>query len=225
VINDVADRDIDPHVARTRDRPVAAGRVTPAEALSLFVGLCGVAFALVVQLNLLTVLLAVPAVVLAATYPYAKRFHSLPQAHLGLAFAWGIPMAYAAVTGAVDLELCTLLMLATVLWAVVYDTFYAMVDRDDDERIGVRSSAILFGSHDRLVTGLLQIMVLAVLALAGWAAGRGAWFVLGLVAGAATFAYQQWLVRDRDRDACFRAFLNNHYFGAAVFLGLFLDYG
>jgi 4-hydroxybenzoate polyprenyltransferase len=222
VVNDVADREFDPHVARTKDRPIAAGRVSPAAAMRLFVVLCLVAFGLVTQLNLATMLLSVPALLIAASYPFAKRFHSLPQAHLGLAFAWGIPMAFAAVGAAVPWVLCAELMLATVLWAIAYDTFYAMVDRDDDLRIGVKSSAILFGRNDRLITAVLQAAVLVVLAIAGH--DRGPWFHGGLVAAGALAAYQQWLIRERDPALCLRAFLNNHYFGAAVFAGLALDY-
>jgi 4-hydroxybenzoate polyprenyltransferase len=222
VINDFADRDFDPHVARTRDRPIAAGRVTPGEALRLFVVLCLMAFGLVTQLNLATVLMSVPAVLIAASYPYAKRWHSMPQAHLGLAFAWGIPMAFTATGQAVPWLLCGELMLATLLWAVAYDTFYAMVDREDDRRVGVRSSAILFGRHDRAVTAVLQVLVLALLAHAGWQLGPA--YFAGLGVAAALAAWQQWLIRGRDRDRCFQAFLNNHWFGAAVFAGLAADF-
>jgi 4-hydroxybenzoate polyprenyltransferase len=218
VINDLADRGVDPHVARTRDRPIAAGRVTPDEALRLFVVLCLMAFGLVTQLNVATVLLSLPAVALVASYPYAKRFHSLPQAHLGLAFSWGIPMAFTATGQPVPWLLCAELMLATVLWAIAYDTFYAMVDRDDDLRVGVKSSAILFGRHDRAITAALQVAVLALLAHAGRDLG-GAYFA-GLGVAAALAGYQQWLVRDRVPERCFRAFLNNAWFGAAVFAGL-----
>jgi 4-hydroxybenzoate polyprenyltransferase len=218
VVNDLADREFDPHVARTRERPIAAGRVTPQEGVRLFVVLCLIAFGLVTQLNTTTVLLSLPAVAIAASYPFAKRFHALPQAHLGLAFSWGIPMAFTATGQPVPWLLCGELMTATVLWAVAYDTFYAMVDRDDDLRVGVKSSAILFGRHDRLVTGMLQVAVLALLAHAGRDLGQG--YVAGLAVAAVLAAYQQWLIRDRDREACFRAFLNNSYFGAAVFAGL-----
>lgn len=218
VVNDFADRAFDPHVERTKDRPIAAGRVAPEEALRLFVVLCLVAFALVTQLNLATVLLSLPAAALAVSYPYAKRFHSMPQAHLGLAFSWGIPMAFTALGKPVPWPLCLELMLANVLWAVAYDTFYAMVDRDDDLRVGVKSSAILFGRHDRLITAVLQVAVLALLAHAG--RGLGAPYFAGLGVAAALAAWQQWLIRDRSRERCFRAFLNNSWFGAAVFVGL-----
>jgi 4-hydroxybenzoate polyprenyltransferase len=220
VINDLADREFDPHVERTRDRPIAAGRVTPGEAIRLFVVLSLMAFGLVTQLNLTTVLLSVPAVLIAASYPYAKRFHSIPQAHLGLAFSWGIPMAFTALGKPVPWELCGLLMLANVLWAIAYDTFYAMVDRDDDLRVGVRSSAILFGRQDRLITALLQAAVLVLLAIAG--RDLGPWYAAGLGVAAILAGYQQWLIMERDRARCFRAFLNNAWFGAAVFAGLAL---
>ena len=221
VVNDLADRNFDPHVARTRDRPIAAGRVTPGEAVRLFVVLCLIAFGLVTQLNLTTVLLAAPAVLLAASYPYAKRFHALPQAHLGLAFSWGIPMAFAAIGKPVPWMLCAELMLATVLWAVAYDTFYAMVDREDDLRVGVKSSAILFGDHDRAITSALQLAVIVLLGIAG--RGLGFWYAAGLGVAAGLAVYQQWLIRARDRDLCFKAFLNNGWFGAAVFAGLALE--
>jgi 4-hydroxybenzoate polyprenyltransferase len=218
VVNDLADRAFDPHVARTKDRPIAAGRVTPDEALRLFVVLCLMAFGLVTQLNPATVLMSLPALALVASYPYAKRFHSLPQAHLGLAFSWGIPMAFTATGQPVPWLLCTELMLATVLWAVAYDTFYAMVDREDDRRIGVKSSAILFGRHDRAITAALQAAVLGLLAHAGRDLGPA--YFAGLGVAAVLAGYQQWLVRDRVPERCFRAFLNNHWFGAAVFAGL-----
>ena len=222
VVNDLADRDFDPHVARTKDRPIAAGRVTPAEGLRLFVVLCLIAFGFVTQLNTLTVLLSLPAVAIAASYPFAKRFHSLPQAHLGIAFAWGIPMAFAAVDGQVPLRLCGLLVLANVFWAMAYDTFYAMTDREDDLRIGVKSSAILFGRHDRLLTALLQAATLAALAVAGH--GRGAWYFAGLGVAALLAVHQQWLIRTREPARCLRAFLHNNWFGAVIFAGLVLDF-
>jgi len=224
VVNDLADRDFDPHVARTRDRPIAAGRVTPNEALRLFVGLCLVAFGFVTQLNTTTVLLSVPAVIIAATYPFAKRWHPLPQAHLGLAFSWGIPMTFTATGHPVPWLLCALLMLANACWAIAYDTFYAMADREDDLKVGVKSSAILFGRHDRTVIAVLQVATLVLLALAGRAGGRGIAYFAGLGVAAALAAYQQWLARDRDPQRCFRAFLNNTWLGAAVFAGLAADF-
>lgn len=223
VINDFADRGFDPHVARTRDRPIAAGRVTPGEALRLFVVLCLMAFGLVTQLNTATVLMAAPALVIAASYPFAKRWHAMPQAHLGLAFSWGIPMAFTAMGRPIPWDLCGLLILANVLWAIAYDTFYAMVDRADDLRIGVKSSAILFGRYDRLITAVLQLATLAVLAWAGRSLGPA--YALGLLVAAALAAYQQWLIRAREPALCFKAFLNNTWFGAAVSAGLALDLG
>jgi len=220
VVNDFADRGFDPHVARTRDRPIAAGRVTPAEAVALFAALCLAAFGLVMLLNTATVLLSFAAVALAATYPFAKRFHSLPQAHLGLAFAWGIPMAFTAMGRPVPWELCLLLMLATVLWAVAYDTFYAMADRADDLKIGVKSSAILFGRHDRLVVACLHGAALLALIRVGLLTGRGELYYTGLAVAAGLAVYQQWLTRDREPAKCFAAFLNNNWFGAAVFAGI-----
>lgn len=218
VVNDIADRDFDPHVERTKDRPIAAGRVAPQAALRLFVVLCLMAFGLVVQTNTPTVLLSLPAVAIAASYPFAKRLHSLPQAHLGIAFAWGIPMAFTAMGRPVPWDLCLALMAANVCWAIAYDTFYAMVDRDDDLKVGVKSSAILFGRHDRLVTALLQAATLALLAWAGRHLGPP--YFAGLLVAAGLAARQQWLIRERDRAACFRAFLNNTWFGAAVFAGI-----
>ncbi len=224
VINDYADRDFDPHVARTRDRPIAAGRVSPREALALFIVLGAAAFGLVLLLDRLTILLAAVGAFLAASYPYLKRYTYLPQFYLGAAFGWGIPMAFAAATGRVP-ALAWLLFAANVFWSVAYDTAYAMVDREDDRRIGVKSTAILFGRYDRLSIGLCHALALALLAAAGAAAARGWPYYAGLAAAAGFAAYQQWLIRDRRPEACFRAFLNNNWFGAAVFAGLALDYG
>lgn len=223
VINDFADRNIDPHVARTEDRPIAAGRVSSSEALVLFAVLCMVAFVLVLQLNTLTILLSIPAVLLAASYPFSKRFTYLPQAHLGAAFGWAVPMAFAALTVEVP-ALSWLLFLITLLWALVYDTFYAMCDRPDDLRIGVKSSAILFGRFDRLITACLQVVLLAGFVWVGQWVGLGCIYHSGLAVGACIMLYEQWLIRDREPEACFRAFLNNHWFGAVVFAGILFDY-
>jgi 4-hydroxybenzoate polyprenyltransferase len=222
VINDYADRDFDPHVARTRNRPIAAGRVRPREALVLFAILCLAAFGLVLTTNALTVALSVPGAVLAATYPFTKRWTYLPQAYLGAAFGWGIPMAFAAQTQSLP-AVAWWLFLANILWALVYDTFYALVDIEDDLRIGVKSSAILFGRHVQLITALLQCAVLAVLWLGGKLAGLGAWYVAGLAIAAGFALYQQWLIRDRSPPQCFKAFLNNNAFGAALFVGIWAD--
>lgn len=219
VINDYADRKIDPHVARTQDRPIAAGRVSPKEALILFSVICLIALLLVLQLNGLAIAMSVPAAALAASYPFTKRFTHLPQAYLGIAFGWGIPMGYAAQTGSVPF-MAWWLMAVVVLWAVVYDTFYAMVDRPDDLKIGVKSTAILFGRHDRLITGLLQMVIIAMLAAAGVWETLGWPYWVGLLAGSGLFVYQQILIRDREAQACFKAFLNNHWFGLVVLAGL-----
>lgn len=223
VINDYADRKVDGHVERTRGRPLASGRATPREALVLFVLLALLALAVAAPLNAAALWLSVPAVVIAASYPFAKRFHSLPQAHLGIAFSWGIPMAFAAVGGQVDWPMATLLMAANLCWTIAYDTLYAMVDRDDDLKIGVRSSAILFGRADLLIIGLLQLAALGLLAFAGWRMRLAVPYWLGLAVAASFVANQLWRVRHRDRAACFAAFLGNNRVGAVVFLGLALS--
>lgn len=223
VMNDYADRHFDPHVERTKDRPLAAGMVSEKEALLLAGFLVLLSALLLLPLNRLTWLLSVGAVFLAASYPFTKRFFAVPQAYLGIAFGFGIPMSFAAHAGAVP-AVAWAMLLANVFWAVAYDTEYAMVDRDDDLRIGVKSTAILFGAWDRWIILLLQLLMLALLTGVGLAAGRGNFYLLG-VAGAALLAgYQQYLIRNRERGACFRAFLSNHYYGMLVFLGLMLDY-
>ncbi len=222
-INDYADRDFDPYVERTRTRPLAAGRVQPKEAIVLFVVLSLAAFALVLTLNGLAILLSFAGAALAASYPFLKRWTHLPQFYLGLAFGWGIPMAFAAQTGKVP-ALAWILFAANICWVVAYDTEYAMVDRPDDVKIGVKSTAILFGRYDRFLVGVFHATALALLVLAGAMAQRGALYYGGLVVAGAFGVYQQWLLRDRARDACFKAFLDNNRFGAAVFLGLLLDY-
>lgn len=222
-INDYADRDFDPRVERTLDRPLAARRIVPAEALGVFVALGLVAVWLALQLEPLARLYAAAGGLIAVTYPWLKRFVHVPQFYMGVAFGWSIPMAFAAQTGAVP-RIAWLLFVAVVLWAALYDTMYAMVDRDDDLKIGVKSTAILFGDADRAIIAAMQGMVLLALWLAGDEAGRGAWYRAGLAAGAAFFLWQQWLIRRRERAGCFGAFLNNHYFGMVVFIGLALDY-
>jgi len=222
-INDYADRSFDPHVARTRERPLAAGRISTLEALMLFAVLALTALMLALQLNKSTLLLAVVGGFLAVSYPFIKRFLSVPQMYLGLTFGWGIPMAFEAQIEQVP-RVGWLLLLANVLWVTVYDTMYAMVDRDDDIKIGVRSTAILFGDSDRHILALLQVMTLLALYLVGRMIHLGLWYDAGLLAGAAFFVYQLWLIRARDREACFRAFLNNNYFGMAVFVGMALEY-
>lgn len=222
VINDFADRKFDPQVARTRDRPLAAGLVSTKEALWLFVLLVLASLGLILSLgNLLVVALSVPAVLLASIYPFTKRWISMPQAVLGLAFSWGIPMAFAAVLHTVPWKETSLLMTANVCWVVAYDTFYAMTDRADDLKVGVKSSAILFGQHDRLITAQLQLATLLLLIGAGH--DRGPFYFVGVGTAAALALHQQWTIRDRDPARCFAAFLANHHFGAAIFLGMAVD--
>lgn len=223
VINDYADRDIDPFVKRTRDRPLAARRVSHLEALLLFVALALIAVGLVYTLNPEAQLLAVAGGGLAVTYPFMKRVFPLPQFYLGAAFGIAVPMAYAAQLGEVP-RLGWVMFLATILWVGVYDTLYAMVDREDDLRIGVKSTAILFGDADRFIVGVMQLMVLFALALIGRDLKLGNWYWAGLAAGALLFIWQQWLIRKRDPERCFEAFNNNHYFGMMVFLGILLHY-
>jgi 4-hydroxybenzoate polyprenyltransferase len=221
VINDFADRDIDPKVKRTRLRPLAARRVSPYEALALFVVLVLIALWLVTRLDRRTVMFSLIGAALTVSYPFMKRFFPLPQFYLGAAFGWAVPMAFVATVGTVP-RIGWLLFIITLLWAGVYDTLYAMVDREDDVKLGVHSTAVAFGDMDRMLIGVMQAMVLIGLLLAGYASNVGWPFHLSLVIGASLFAWQQWLIRERDRDACFRAFLNNQYFGLVVFAGVVL---
>ncbi len=223
VINDYADRDLDPFVQRTRDRPLAARRINPQEALLLFAALALVAVGLVFMLNSLAQLLAVAGALLAITYPFMKRVFPLPQFYLGAAFGVAVPMAFAAQTGEVP-RLGWVLFLATVVWAGVYDTLYAMVDREDDVKLGIKSTAILFADADRVIIGVMQLMVLGALALVGRDLEFGRWYWAGLAAGALFFIWQQWLIRKREPQRCFQAFNNNQYFGMVVFLGILLHY-
>ncbi len=222
-INDYADRDFDGHVERTAGRPLATGLIRPREALAVFAVLVLAAFGLVLFLNRLTVMMSFVAVALAAVYPFMKRYTHLPQLVLGMAFGWAVPMAFTALHGTVP-PLAWELFAATVIWALIYDTEYAMVDREDDLRIGIKSSAILFGRYDRPIIGLLQLTMLALLWDVGRCAGLGWGWRGGLLAAAGLFAWQQVLIRHRERPACFRAFLNNNIFGLVLFIGLFLDY-
>jgi 4-hydroxybenzoate polyprenyltransferase len=223
VINDFADRKIDPHVARTADRPLATGEVAPAEALILFGALMVIALGLVLNLNRLTLTFALAGAFLTIVYPFTKRFLSTPQFVLGVAFSWGVPMAFAATAGDVP-RVGWLLFLATVIWVVVYDTQYAMTDRPDDVKIGVRSTAVLFGEMDRVFVAGLQVLLLASLVLVGRSAGLGIWYYGGVAAGAVFCVFQAILIRERDVVQSFRAFLNNAWFGGAVFAGILLDY-
>lgn len=223
IINDFADRNFDLHVERTRDRPMATKKVTPTEAWVLFLILCLIAFGLVLTLNTLTVLLSFAAISLAASYPFMKRFTHLPQLHLGLAYGCAAPMAFAAQTGEIP-PLAWLIAVAVVLWVVVHDTIYALVDRPDDIRIGIKSTAILFGDADRLAIAIMQVALLLVLLLVGDRAGLGTYYYLGLGAATALGLYQQNLIRTRQPDRCFRAFMNNNWLAAAVFAGIYLHY-
>ncbi|MBI4938733.1 MAG: 4-hydroxybenzoate octaprenyltransferase [Nitrosomonadales bacterium] len=223
VINDFADRDFDKHVKRTRDRPVTSGQIAPQEALWLAAGLALAAFLLILPLNALTLLLSVPALFLAASYPFTKRFLAIPQAYLGIAFGFGIPMAFASQLSAVP-AVAWLLLLANLFWCIAYDTEYAMVDRDDDIRIGIHSSALLFGRHDVAAVMACYAFALALLAAVGQAAGLGWMFYAGLLAAAGIAAYHYTLIRERQRETCFKAFLHNNWFGATVFAGIALDY-
>ncbi|HFC53727.1 MAG TPA: 4-hydroxybenzoate octaprenyltransferase [Gammaproteobacteria bacterium] len=223
VINDYADREIDPYVRRTRNRPIADGRVSPAEALKLFVLLCLIAFGLVLLLNWQTMLLSVVAVMLAAGYPFAKRYTHLPQVVLGAAFSMAIPMAFTAQTGEVT-RVAWLLFIANLLWTTAYDTMYAMVDREDDLKIGVKSTAILFGDVDVIIIGIIQAMMFLALFLAGALVPMGAFYYMGVTVAIGLALYQQELIKERDRDRCFEAFLNNNWLGMVIFIGIVVDY-
>ena len=223
VINDSADRWLDPHVERTRGRPLATGAVRGREALALFAVLMLVAFALVLTLNRLTVLMSFVGMLLAASYPYLKRYTYLPQVYLGMAFGWGIPMAFAAVTGEVP-ALAWLLYVANILWWTAYDSWYAMVDREDDLKVGSKSTAILFGEMDLVAQGVLYALFFAALVLVGQRAGLGTVYAVGVGVAIALVAWEFWIARKRGREACFRAFLHNHWVGMVVFVGIAGDY-
>lgn len=221
IINDFSDRDLDPYVARTRERPLAARRVSPVEALVLFAVLMLLALLVVLQLDTATVMLSLVAALLLVTYPLFKRFFPAPQLYLGIAFGWGVPMAFMAVQGRVP-PLGWLVFAITVIWACIYDTFYAMVDRDDDLRIGIRSTAIWFGRHDLLAIAVLQIAMLIMLSIAGVLADVGAVYFVAVGISALLFARQSWSCRARGRAECFKAFLDNNQVGLVVFVGIVL---
>jgi len=223
VLNDYADRKIDPYVERTRSRPIASGAVAPLEALTLFAALALIAIGLASMLNPLAQLLAVVGGVLTVAYPFVKRYLSIPQFVLGAAFGWAVPMAFAAQTGEIP-ELAWLVFGTAMIWAVIYDTLYAMVDREDDRKIGVKSTAILFGEVDLFVIAGLQLLMIFALILIGYRAGLGTWYYLSVLVAAVLMAWHQWLARDRQPAGCFAAFLNNHYIGMAVFIGIVLHY-
>jgi len=222
-INDFADRDIDLHVTRTRERPLTSGKITPREALAVFAVLGLLSFVLVLTLNRLTILLSFVGILLAASYPFMKRFHYLPQVHMGAAFGWSVPMAYAAQTDSLP-KMAWLLYVATLVWAVAYDTIYSMVDRDDDLRIGVKSTAILFGDYDCLMIGLFQVLFLLAMLLVGIDLGFSAIYFVALGVAALLLVYQQFLIYDRVPEHCFVAFLNNHWVGAIIFFGIMGHY-
>ncbi|WP_286264175.1 4-hydroxybenzoate octaprenyltransferase [Thalassotalea atypica] len=223
VINDFADRKVDGQVERTKTRPLVSGQMTSEQALLLFGFLIGIAFALVAQLSWYTIQLSVVALVLAASYPFMKRYTHLPQVVLGAAFSWGMIMAFAELEGRIP-NVAWLLFFANVIWTVAYDTMYAMVDRDDDLKIGVKSTAILFGQYDKKVVAFLQLVTLGLLWTVGELLAFGWPFQLSVVIGAGLFCYQQMLIVNREKQSCFKAFLNNHFFGLVIFLGIFIEY-
>lgn len=223
VINDYADRNFDQHVERTENRPLASGQIKPREALILFVVLCLSAFLLVLLMNTLTIMLSFVALALGILYPFTKRFTYIPQVFLGMTFGWAVPMAFAAQTGDIPKE-AWLILIATVLWATAYDTIYAMVDRVDDLKIGIKSTAILFGHADRFIIGIIQICMLVVMVLVGKQLELGTFYYMGLVLAAGLAIYQQALIKERDTSLYFKAFLNNNWFGAIIFAGIYLHY-
>ncbi len=222
-INDYADRHIDLHVERTQHRPITSGRILHREALIVAAVLALVSFALILPLNMLTLLLSIPAVFLAASYPYTKRFFVIPQAYLGMAFGFGIPMAFAAQLNSVP-PVAWLLLAANVFWAIAYDTEYAMVDRDDDIHLDIHSSALWFGKYDVLAVMGCYAATLILLAISGRMHGLGIAYYLGLIAATGIALYHYTLIKHRQRESCFKAFLHNNWFGAAVFAGIFFDY-
>jgi 4-hydroxybenzoate polyprenyltransferase len=222
-INDFADRDFDRHVKRTAQRPLTSGRIRAWEAVTVAAILAAVSFALILPLNLLTKQLSVAALLIAASYPYFKRFFAIPQAYLGIAFGFGIPMAFAAVQDQVP-PAAWLLLAGNIFWAVAYDTEYAMVDRDDDLKIGIKTSAITFGRFDVMAVMLCYAMTFAITLVVGWQYGLRLWFLAGMAVAAGCAVYHYTLIRERDRMRCFAAFLHNNWLGAAVFAGIALDY-
>lgn len=223
VINDYADRDVDPRVNRTKDRPIAAGKVSADEALLLFLALSFSAFLLVLTMNTFTILMSLGGVFLAAVYPFMKRYTHLPQVVLGMAFGWAVPMAFAAQTNSVP-KIGWLIYVIAIIWAVIYDTMYAMADRLDDLKIGVKSTAILFGDADRVIIGILQVMMLFALYLLGGEAKLGFAYDISLVIAAGFMVYHQYLIRFRQPALCFKAFLNNNWVGLVIFVGIVLSY-
>jgi 4-hydroxybenzoate polyprenyltransferase len=223
VINDFADRKVDNQVQRTQHRPLTSGKVTSQEALSLFFYLILIALVLVLLLNLLTILLSLVALVLAVIYPFMKRFTHYPQVVLGMAFSWSIPMAFAAITEQID-PIAWWLYILTITWIIAYDTMYAMVDREDDLKVGIKSTAIIFARADKLIILSLQLITLIGLSIVGSQLAMGLFYYLGLIAASGFALYQQWLIKDREPAKCFQAFLNNNWFGMSIFIGIFIHY-
>ena len=223
-INDYADRDIDLLVARTKDRPLTSGKISANEALSVFAVLSLIAFFLVLQLNTSTILLSVVAVILAASYPFMKRYHHFPQVHLGAAFAWAIPMSYTAITGNTPPLDAWLLFIAALLWTTAYDTQYGMVDREDDLKIGMKSTAIFFGKHDNVIIGILHSLTLIIITLVGIMNNRGTIFYISVLIAAGFAIYQQFLTQNKEPQKCLQAFLNNNWLGMVIFIGIAADY-
>ncbi len=223
-INDYADRNIDLHVARTKNRPITSGRITANEALAVFALLSLVAFLLATQLNLNTLLLSIVALILAASYPFMKRYHHFPQVHLGAAFAWAIPMSYTAITNRAPPLDAWLLFVAAMAWTTAYDTQYGMVDRDDDLKIGVKSTAILFGRYDNLINVFLQLFFISLITYVGFLNQRGIIFYSSILITIVFFSYQYYLTKNRQPEKCLRAFLNNNWVGMVIFIGIALDF-
>lgn len=223
VINDYADRNVDGSVERTKNRPLPAGEIQPNQALILFFVLLCLSLALVLMTNQLTIILSFGGLALAATYPFLKRFTHLPQLGLGAAWAWAVPMAFAAERNQLPVTLW-LIFVAVILWTIAFDTYYAMVDREDDLKVGIKSTAILFGRYDLLIIALLQLMTLILLFIAGLEFGRSWFYMSGIIAAALYFVNQYIQARSREREACFESFLNNHRVGMVIFIGLALDY-
>ena len=223
ILNDIIDKDFDKFVARTQNRPLASDKLSSIEAFIVAISLIFIAFLLVLTTNTLTVQLSFVAIILAGTYPFLKRHTYLPQFFLGLTFGWSIPMAFAATTNSIP-KIAWLLLIANILWVVVYDTIYAMIDREDDLKIGIKSTAILFDDADRFIIGLIQSLVLIALIVIGQQASLSTIYYFSLIIGGCLFLYQLYLIRNRDPKKCMQAFLNNNWFGLVVFIGLFINY-
>ncbi len=223
VINDYADRKIDKHISRTKERPITSGKVSPNEALGLFAFCIAIAFFLVLFLNIYTVLLSFVALFLASVYPFMKRYTHYPQIVLGMAFSWAIPMGFAAQLNHIP-EIAWLLYAVNIFWIVTYDTMYAMADREDDLKVGVKSTAIIFGEYDKLIIALLQTIFTVGMLLVAWLVQGGLFFYLGIAVSVLFSVYQQYLIRNRDPKTCFQAFLNNYWLGLMIFIGIFLNY-